>query len=110
MYRTYYGFNKIPFAKDIDINNIYLNDSLKDLESRLEYMKKYKGLMLITGDPGTGKTTSIRKFVSSLNNEVFLPVYIPLSTVAINDFYKQLNDKLNGEPRIWILKTRRCLY
>ncbi len=36
-------------------------------------------------------------FKNSLRDESFFPVYIPLSTVGVVDFYKQLNDKLKGE-------------
>jgi type II secretory pathway predicted ATPase ExeA len=74
-----------------------MHDSLKELQGRLDYIKKYRGIMLVTGDPGTGKTTALRHFVDQINHDHFMPVYIPLSTVAIGDFYKQLNEKLNGE-------------
>lgn len=96
MYKVFYGFNKAPFPKDIEPKDLYLHEGLKELSSRLDYIKKYRGIMLLTGDPGTGKTTSFRKFVDSLNNDAFFPIYIPLSTVAITDFI-QLNDKLKGE-------------
>ena len=54
--------------------------------------------MLLTGEPGTGKTTALRYFLSSLKNQSFYPIYIPLSTVGVTDFYRQINQKLNGEP------------
>jgi type II secretory pathway predicted ATPase ExeA len=97
MFKAYYGFNKIPFAKDIKTSDIFWHENLKEIASRLDYMKKYKGVLLITGAAGTGKTTAVRQFVDSLNPDVFHCAYIPLSTVAISDFYKQLNDKLKGE-------------
>ncbi len=97
MYKAFYGLKDTPFPKDIDVKNLFIYDSLQELQSRLDYMKKYRGFMLITGDPGTGKTIALRYFVEQLNPDYFMPIYIPLSTVAINDFYKQLNEKLNGE-------------
>jgi type II secretory pathway predicted ATPase ExeA len=96
MYKAYYGLSSSCFAKDINSNQLFLYDCLKELESRLDYMKKHRGIMLLTGEPGTGKTTALRRFVDNLNKELFFPVYIPLATVAIGDFYKQLNDKLHG--------------
>jgi len=39
-----------------------------------------------------------RNFVAGLNTDRFISMYLPLATVAIGDFYKQLNDALKGEP------------
>lgn len=97
MFRAFYGLNAQPFSKEIDVTRLFQHSNLKELESRLEYMKRYRGIMLITGDPGTGKTTAIRSFISNLSTNSFFPVYMPLATVAIRDFYKQINDKLHGE-------------
>lgn len=97
MYKAFYGFGRPAFSKDIESKHLFIYDSLQELQGRLDYMKKYRGIMLITGDPGTGKTTAMRGFVDQLNPELFLTAYLPLSTVAIGDFYKQLNDKVNGE-------------
>ena len=106
MYRVFYGLKKSVFSKEINTQNLFIHDSLKELQGRLDYMKKYRGLMLVTGGPGTGKTTALRYFVDQINHDHFMPVYIPLSTVAIGDFYKQLNDKLNGEH----LSTKSLLF
>lgn len=54
--------------------------------------------MLLTGEPGTGKTTALRSFFASLKEQSFFPVYLPLSTVGITEFYQQINQALGGEP------------
>jgi general secretion pathway protein A len=98
MYRAFYGLTTQPFSKEIDSGKLFQHANLKELDSRLEYMKRYRGIMLITGDPGTGKTTAIRSFIQGLSSNSFFPVYMPLATVAVRDFYKQINDQLHGEP------------
>jgi type II secretory pathway predicted ATPase ExeA len=62
-------------------------------------MKKNRGLMLLTGEPGVGKTLALRSFVENLNPGLYFCSYIPLSTVSPIDFYRQLNLKLTGEFR-----------
>lgn len=97
MYKVFYGFTNPPFSKSVKPDDSYQHSRLKELSGRFEYMKKYRGIMLLTGEPGTGKTTALRHFLSSLQDQVFFPVYIPLATVGITDFYRQLNDSLKGE-------------
>ena len=106
MYKAFYGFQRPAFPKDIESKNLFSNDSLNEFYGRLDYMKKYRGVMLVTGDSGTGKTTAMRGLVDQLNPDLFMTAYIPLSTVAIGDFYKQLNDKINGEH----LSTKSMLF
>jgi type II secretory pathway predicted ATPase ExeA len=76
---------------------MFKSSEFTELSGRLTYMKKQRGIMLITGEPGSGKTTAIRNFVTGLNKDRFFPLYLPLATVAIGDFYKQLNEALKGE-------------
>lgn len=97
MYKAFYGLTRYPFPKDIEPAYMFKHADFTELAGRLDYMKKQRGIMLLTGDPGSGKTTAIRNFVSGLNQDRFMPLYIPLATVAIGDFYKQLNDVLKGE-------------
>lgn len=97
MYRQFFGFTDEVFSPAISEEALYKTDSFSQLMNRFEYLKKHRGIMLLTGNPGTGKTSSIRAFLSTLSAKSFTPVYLPLSTVAVGDFYKQLNTSLNGE-------------
>lgn len=95
MYKVFYGFTGEPFAKNTTAP--FQHTYFKELAGRFEYIKKYRGIMLLTGEPGTGKTTAIRHFFSGLREQSFLPIYIPLSTVGVTDFYRQINQHLGGE-------------
>ena len=97
MYKQFYGLNGEPFDKGIHPQQLYMYPGMNELINRFEYIKKHRGIMLLTGEAGTGKTTSIRYFLNMLPDNLFYPVYLPLSTVGIIEFYKQLNDKLKGD-------------
>lgn len=97
MYKAYYGLNRDPFPKDIEPGNMFKSSDFFELTGRLKHIKKQRGIMLVTGEPGSGKTTAIRNFVAGLSRDQFFPMYLPLATVAIGDFYKQINDALKGE-------------
>ncbi|WP_434642005.1 AAA family ATPase [Thermoanaerobacterium thermosaccharolyticum] len=71
--------------------------------SRLEFLKDKKGFGLITGDPGSGKSYTLKCFVTSLNPNMYKVVYIPISTLTVMDFYRYLSDGLGLIP-----KHRKC--
>jgi len=97
MIETFYNLKRLPFQKDINTKDMFVCPSTEELSKRLEHMKQKRGIMLVTGTPGTGKTLHIRAFVEKLNPNLFKPVYTPLSTVNIIDFYRQLSALLGGE-------------
>lgn len=97
MIEARFGFKRRPFDKAIDARKLYLWPGLEELQARLEMGKQARGIFLLTGEPGTGKTVALRRFVDSLNAEHYLPVYLPLSTVTVLDAYVQLNRALGGQ-------------
>lgn len=97
MIEAYYNFKKYPFAKDISPEDIFISNTVAELQERLEYIKEKRGIMLITADPGVGKTLALRTFVSKLNENQYKFFYMPLSTVNVLDFYRQLCGELGGE-------------
>jgi type II secretory pathway predicted ATPase ExeA len=97
MIEARFGFKRRPFDKSIASRDLYRWPGLDELDARLEMTKQARGIMLLTGEPGTGKTAALRRFVDSLNLEHYHPVYLPLSTVTILDAYAQLNRALGGQ-------------
>jgi type II secretory pathway predicted ATPase ExeA len=97
MIKLFYNFKTDPFQKDIMVENIFLSAAGRELLQRLEYMKQKRGLMVLTGIPGTGKTLHLRRFVQQLNPNHYSYHYLPLSTVNTMDFYRQLSVALGGE-------------
>jgi len=98
MLEAFWGLSGKPFDKSIKPEQLFMSTAVKELLSRLEYLKQHRGLMLITGQPGTGKTTVLRAFVNDLSELSYQSFYVPLATVNVLDFYRQLNQKLGGEP------------
>lgn len=90
MYLSFFGMEFNPFDKSIDTKHAFETEDFKIMKNRLEFLKDNKGLALITGVSGVGKTFSIRAFLSSLNPNLFKVIYIPMSTLTVMEFYRQL--------------------
>ena len=95
---TFYRLSGQPFDKDIPPADLLATPAFEELGHRLEYMRHRRGLMLLTGEPGSGKTAAVRAFAAQLNPAAYKVFYLPLSTVTPLDFYMLLNLELGGEP------------
>ena len=97
MYRAYYQLQKSVNRKSISVDELFISDSLREAQARLDYMKDKGGFVLISGAPGVGKTTLVRSFAESLDAKFFKIAYAPLSTVSVIEFYRQLSFLLAGD-------------
>lgn len=97
MIKAFYNFKALPFQKNIGSEDIFPSTASKELFQRLEYMKQNRGMMMVTGMPGTGKTVHLRAFVEKLNPNLYKSFYLPLATVNTMDFYRQLAISLAGQ-------------
>ncbi len=87
---SHFGLSFNPFEKGLDAKHLYESDDCRQFSSRMEYFKETHGFAVVYGEPGVGKTTSIRSFVSKLNPLTHLVVYLPLSSLTVIDFYRHL--------------------
>lgn len=97
-YTSRYNLSFNPFiknSKDIIVDT----GNSKEVKYRLDYLLQTKGFGLITGDPGLGKTTAIRHFTNSLNTSAYKIIYLPMSTLTVQESYRQLALEFNLEPK-----------
>jgi type II secretory pathway predicted ATPase ExeA len=99
MYKTFYSLAKAPFSKDMKSTEAFHSLGYQEALNGLGYLQKSKGIGLISGDPGAGKTFTLRSFKESLNPALYHVVYFPLSTGGVMDFYRGLAYGLGEEPK-----------
>ena len=81
-------------AKDIIIRT----GQFKEASFRLEGLEKTRGFGLLTGAPGRGKTTIVRQWSAGLNPSLYKVTYTSLSTLTVQDFYRNMAAGLGLEP------------
>ncbi len=97
MYRAFYSLPTVPFSKEGC--HCFTSKNFKEARAGLDYLKKTRGMGLLTGEPGSGKTFTLRVFAANLNPSLFKTIYFPLSTGTVMDFYRGLALGLGEEPR-----------
>ena len=91
-----YGLEFNPFLKNSK-EILYTGSEYKEALFRLEYLASTKGFGLLTGAPGRGKTTLVRNWSGKLNPSLYKVIYTSLSTVTVNDFYRNLAFSLGAQ-------------
>jgi len=90
MFEQFFNLLHTPFGRDIPANSLYSTQKCGELQARLLFVARGRKFCVVTGDVGVGKTTAIRKFVSSLDQNLFRHVYISESALTPRVFYWQV--------------------
>ena len=91
-----YGLEFNPFLKNSK-EILFEGSEYKEAKFRLDYLARTKGFGLLTAAPGRGKTTLVRSWSAGLNPSLYKVVYTSLSTVTVNDFYRNLAVSLGAQ-------------
>jgi type II secretory pathway predicted ATPase ExeA len=87
MYTEVYGLRDIPFSLTPDPRFLYFTASHREVMANLHYgIQHGKGLIVATGEVGTGKTTMLRAMLSRLDRSV-LTCYIFNPGLTVPEFY-----------------------
>ena len=98
MFESYYGFKETPFSRTIPTAKLYHGNDSDELIERLKYTAKRQLFAVLTGDSGTGKTTTLRRFRDELASHEYTILYISDSKLTPSGFYKNLLEQLGCEP------------
>jgi type II secretory pathway predicted ATPase ExeA len=99
MFKQYFGMKFNPFDKEIESGLLFESRDLNEIGSRLKYMLENRGICLVVGEPGSGKTAALRKFAEGLGPSLYRPCSLSLTTLTVNDFYGALVSLLGEEPK-----------
>src|SRR5258706_3356189 len=90
MYRKHFGLTRHPFSKAIEPEELFASAALRELEARLGHLLDLRGIGVITGESGSGKTTACRKMVAGLHTGLHRVLYVSLTTGNVMDLYKTI--------------------
>ncbi len=109
MYETFFEMKNTPFTRNVPPEKLYESAAINETLGRLSYVADRQLFAVVTADAGCGKSTLIRKFVTSLPKEEYIFLYISDSKLTPRWFYKGMLDQLGVESKFYRGDAKRQL-
>ena len=84
-YEQHFGFKYPPFDSSPKADQIYLGSGLTEAATRIDHLVKRMGVGILTGEPGSGKTTACRRTAQALPPGQYRICYVSFSTGSALD-------------------------
>ena len=92
-----FGFTKQPFDKNLPLKQLFISKQIQQLFGGLKHFLHRRGIALITGEIGAGKSTTIRAFTEQLEKNLYDIAYIADPTIGIRGILNSIAIQLNLE-------------
>ncbi len=100
MYEDYYGFREEPFRLSPDSRLCFLHPSYRKARAYMQYaLQRREGFVMVTGRPGTGKTTLINDITTQLTSQGNMHAALTSTQIQADDLLRLVSLKfgLEGE-------------
>jgi len=88
--QNYFGFVKEPFATDVKVEELYHTPFLAAATERILYAVKLGAVSLVTGEVGSGKSTTLRYAASRLHPSLYRVIPVIGSTGSMVEMLRQI--------------------
>jgi type II secretory pathway predicted ATPase ExeA len=109
MYEAFFEMTNTPFVKNVPVSSLYIPPFIEEAQGRLTYGVDNNLFIVVTGDPGCGKSTLIRALKDSLSGEDYIMLYLADSKLTPRWFYSGLLNQLGLQPRFYRGDAKRQL-
>ena len=88
MYQEFFGLRESPFNVNPDPRYLFLTPSTREALANLTYgIQGRKGIILLTGEAGTGKTTLLNKLLDWVRHEQAVTAFIFNTQLSVTEFF-----------------------
>jgi type II secretory pathway predicted ATPase ExeA len=96
--QSYFGFTRMPFGRDLAPSMLFGSTDHNQAAARIAYGITTRGITIITGEVGVGKTVAARAAISRVEPARHHLIYLPDPTVGARGIYHHLVTALGGQP------------
>lgn len=94
----YFSLVKTPFSQGPGLSDLLPLKSQEEMIARLHLAVRDRGIALITGQGGCGKSTALRMFAERLDPNRYTVLYVPNSAPGLTGIYRELLRRLGHVP------------
>jgi general secretion pathway protein A len=106
-----FGLSREPFLSDIPADKLFPLPGLQAFLQRFDYALQISGVSVLTGEVGSGKSTSLRAAASGLHPAQYLVVALVASSGSVLEFLRQLSLALGASPASTsISRILKCIH
>jgi type II secretory pathway predicted ATPase ExeA len=87
---SHFSLAAMPFDKEIATAQLLELPTIKRALSSLRLLVETRGIGLLTGKSGSGKSCLLRKLLGELNGNLYKPLYLCHTSVGLTEFYSHL--------------------
>lgn len=95
----YFGFKKAPFGSDIPVKELLQLPTMVGVRERMDYLLQTGGVMVVTGEVGSGKSTALRWATAHYHAAEVMLLRVIAQGGSIGELYKQLCWSLDVQTR-----------
>lgn len=88
-YKNYFALKNEPFTSEINTKDLLKLPSMTSVKERYDYIMN-GGVLVVTGEVGSGKSTSLRWSQSHFHPSQYLFINVTASGGSLVEFYRQL--------------------
>ena len=97
-YRSHFALERYPFETIGPADELFALQAGEEANAPLDHLLELRGIGLLTGAAGCGKTTACRHFAAGLSPGQYKVGYVSLSTGTAFDTYRLISWELGLEP------------
>ena len=90
MYLRHFAFTRMPFETPTETDELFDSSARREAEARLNHLIELRGIGMLTGEVGSGKTTVCRHLTTGLHPGLYRVYYVSLTTGSVLDMYKAI--------------------
>ena len=97
--QAHYGFTAMPFTSAIPAGALYASAAHKEAVARLRWLISARGLGVLTGEVGAGKTVALRAAADGLDASRHTLIYLPNPQIGTRGIHGAVAQALGQVPR-----------
>jgi type II secretory pathway predicted ATPase ExeA len=97
--QAHWGFTVMPFTAAVPVPGLFGSAAHSEAVARLRWLISARGLGILTGEVGSGKTVAVRAAVSGLDASRHTLIYLPNPQVGTRGIHGAVATALGQAPR-----------